>query len=71
LGALPREANAGVDGLPVSCYTSREDVLAALDGRVRCAAGVLIAAMLAIVVAMYRIARPHDAVLGDYPGADG
>ena len=24
-----------------------------------------------IIVALYRIARPHDAVLGDYPDADG
>ncbi|MEK7425087.1 MAG: sulfate permease [Actinomycetota bacterium] len=33
--------------------------------------GVLIAVTLSIVVALYRIARPHDAVLGDYPDLDG
>lgn len=33
--------------------------------------GVLIAVTLSIVVALYRIARPHDAILGDYPGLDG
>jgi sulfate permease, SulP family len=33
--------------------------------------GVLVAVMLSIVVALYRIARPHDALLGDYPGLDG
>lgn len=33
--------------------------------------GVLVAVSLSIVVAFYRIARPHDAVLGDYPGLDG
>jgi len=33
--------------------------------------GVLVAVILAVTVALYRIARPHDAVLGDYPGADG
>ena len=33
--------------------------------------GVLVAVMLSIAVALYRIARPHDAVLGDYPGLDG
>ncbi|CAN5665207.1 SulP family inorganic anion transporter [soil metagenome] len=34
-------------------------------------AGVLIAVMLSIVVALQRIARPHDAVLGDLPGVEG
>lgn len=33
--------------------------------------GVLVAVLLAVTVALYRIARPHDAVLGDYPGSDG
>ena len=33
--------------------------------------GVLVAVTLSIVVALYRIARPHDAILGDYPGFDG
>lgn len=33
--------------------------------------GVLIAVMLSIAVAFYRIVRPHDAVLGEYPGLDG
>lgn len=33
--------------------------------------GVLVAVTLSIVVALYRIARPHDAILGDYPGLDG
>ena len=33
--------------------------------------GVLIAVTLSIVVALYRIARPHDAVLGDDPDLDG
>ncbi len=33
--------------------------------------GVLIAVTLSLLVALYRIARPHDAVLGDYPRLDG
>lgn len=33
--------------------------------------GVLVAVMLSIAVAFHRIARPHDAVLGEYPGLDG
>jgi len=33
--------------------------------------GVLVAVILAVTVALYRIARPHDAVLGDYPSIDG
>ncbi|HET9611830.1 MAG TPA: sulfate permease [Acidimicrobiales bacterium] len=33
--------------------------------------GVLVAVSLSIVVAFHRIARPHDAVLGDYPGLEG
>ncbi|WP_255566744.1 SulP family inorganic anion transporter [Iamia sp. SCSIO 61187] len=34
-------------------------------------AGVLVAVVLSVVMALYRIARPHDAVLGDYPALDG
>jgi sulfate permease, SulP family len=34
-------------------------------------AGVAVAVGLSIVVALYRVARPHDAVLGDHPGLDG
>jgi high affinity sulfate transporter 1 len=33
--------------------------------------GVLVAVTLSIVVALGRMARPHDAVLGDHPGLDG
>ena len=33
--------------------------------------GVLVAVTLSIVVALHRIARPHDAILGDLPGVDG
>jgi high affinity sulfate transporter 1 len=33
--------------------------------------GILIAVGLSIAVALTRIARPHDAVLGDLPGLDG
>ena len=33
--------------------------------------GVLIAVALSLLVALYRIARPHDAILGDYAGLDG
>ncbi|MBK5222895.1 MAG: sulfate permease [Acidimicrobiia bacterium] len=33
--------------------------------------GVLIAVSLSIVIALYHVARPHDAVLGDAPGLDG
>lgn len=33
--------------------------------------GVLVAVTLSIVIALGRIARPHDAVLGDSPGLDG
>jgi len=34
-------------------------------------AGVLVAVVLSVLMALYRIARPHDAVLGDYPALDG
>lgn len=34
-------------------------------------AGVLVAVSLSVLVALHRVARPHDAVLGDYPGLDG
>lgn len=33
--------------------------------------GVLVAVSLAIIAALGRMARPHDAVLGDYPAVDG
>lgn len=33
--------------------------------------GVLVAVTLSVLVALSRIARPHDAVLGDAPGLDG
>ncbi len=33
--------------------------------------GVVIAITLSVMVALYHIARPHDAVLGDYPELDG
>lgn len=33
--------------------------------------GVVVAVTLSVLVALHRIARPHDAVLGDYPGLDG
>jgi high affinity sulfate transporter 1 len=33
--------------------------------------GVFVAVALSIVVALYRIARPHDAILGDQPGLEG
>jgi high affinity sulfate transporter 1 len=33
--------------------------------------GVVIAVALSVLVALYRIARPHDAVLGDLPDLDG
>jgi MFS superfamily sulfate permease-like transporter len=33
--------------------------------------GVLVAVSLAGIVALGRVARPHDAVLGDAPGLDG
>jgi high affinity sulfate transporter 1 len=33
--------------------------------------GVIVAVTLSILVALYRIARPHDAILGDYPSLDG
>jgi high affinity sulfate transporter 1 len=33
--------------------------------------GVVLAVVLSVVVALHRIARPHDAVLGDAPGLDG
>ena len=33
--------------------------------------GVLVSVTLSIVVALRRIARPHDAILGDYAGLDG
>ncbi|HET6949944.1 MAG TPA: sulfate permease [Acidimicrobiales bacterium] len=33
--------------------------------------GVLVGVILSILVALRHIARPHDAVLGDYPGLDG
>lgn len=33
--------------------------------------GVLVAISLSIVFALHRIARPHDAILGDLPGVEG
>jgi high affinity sulfate transporter 1 len=33
--------------------------------------GVLVAVSLSLIVALYRVARPGDAVLGDLPGLDG
>lgn len=33
--------------------------------------GVLFAVSLSVVVALFHIARPHDAILGDYPGREG
>lgn len=33
--------------------------------------GVVVAVVLSVLVALYRIARPHDAVLGDLPNLDG
>jgi SulP family sulfate permease len=33
--------------------------------------GVLVAVSLSLLVALYRVARPHDAILGDHPGLDG
>jgi len=33
--------------------------------------GVLVAVSLSLLVAMYRVARPHDAVLGSQPSLDG
>jgi sulfate permease, SulP family len=33
--------------------------------------GVLVAVSLSIIVALGRIARPHDAILGDFPALDG
>jgi high affinity sulfate transporter 1 len=33
--------------------------------------GVIVAVALSVLVALYRIARPHDAVLGDLPDLDG
>ncbi len=55
---------------------SREEfvvaVVAALGVLVfRVLVGVLVAVIISVVVALYRIARPHDAVLGDYLDADG
>jgi high affinity sulfate transporter 1 len=34
-------------------------------------AGVLVAVTLSVLIALHRVARPHDAVLGDYPGLEG
>jgi high affinity sulfate transporter 1 len=33
--------------------------------------GVVVAVALSLLVALYRVARPHDAILGDHPGLDG
>ena len=33
--------------------------------------GVLVAVCLSLLMALYRIARPHDAILGEHPGLDG
>lgn len=33
--------------------------------------GVLVAVVLSVLMALYRMARPHDAVLGDHPALDG
>lgn len=33
--------------------------------------GVVVAVTLSLLAALYRVARPHDAILGDHPGVDG
>jgi SulP family sulfate permease len=33
--------------------------------------GVVVAVTLSLLAALYRVARPHDAILGDHPGLDG
>ncbi|MGH9086021.1 MAG: SulP family inorganic anion transporter [Acidimicrobiales bacterium] len=33
--------------------------------------GVVVAVILSLLAALYRVARPHDAILGDHPGLDG
>lgn len=33
--------------------------------------GVVAAVSLSLAVALYRVARPHDAILGEYPGQEG
>jgi high affinity sulfate transporter 1 len=87
LGEIPRAAlaavivSAAIAIIDVAGYrslwqVSREEfvlaVLAALGVIVfDVLTGVLIAVTLSIVVALFRIARPHDAVLGDYPELDG
>jgi SulP family sulfate permease len=87
LGEIPRAAlaavivSAAIVIIDVAGYrslwkVSREEfalaVVAALGVMVwGVLVGVLVAVLLAGLVALYRVARPHDAVLGDYPGADG
>lgn len=87
LGEIPRAAlaavivSAAIAIIDVAGYralwrVSREEfvlaVLAALGVIVfDVLSGVLIAVTLSILVALFRIARPHDAVLGDYPELDG
>ena len=33
--------------------------------------GVVVAVVLSVIIAIHRIARPHDAILGDHPDLDG
>ncbi len=87
LGDIPRAALAAVivsaaiaiidlDGYVALWRVAREEAALALLAALGVVVfdvlvGVLVAVTLSLLVAMYRIARPHDAVLGDSPGLDG
>lgn len=87
LGQIPRAALAAVivsaavaiidvAGLRALWRVSREEAALAVAATLGVIVfdvlvGVLVAVSLSIVVALGRIARPHDAVLGDRPDLDG
>lgn len=87
LGEIPRAALAAVvivaaisiidvDGFRGLWKVSREEFALAVVAATGVIVfdvliGVLVAVVLSIAVALHRIARPHDAVLGEHPGLDG
>lgn len=87
LGEIPRAALAAVivsaaiaiidlDGYVALWRVAREEAVLALLAALGVVVfdvlvGVLVAVTLSLLVALYRIARPNDAVLGDSPELDG
>lgn len=87
LGQIPRPALAAViivaavtiidlPGYRALWTVSREEAVLAVVAALAVVVsdvlvGVLVAVSLSILVALFHVARPHDAVLGDAPGLDG